>query len=81
MKLTLYTQPNCPRCPATKALVSEVCREKGMEVEEVDISTDEGMFDAVSHNVMSTPSIVAKSRSEFKEQQTGDCHHPFLPDC
>jgi len=71
-KITIYTQPNCPKCPAAKELVREVSREKGIELREVDISTDDGMFDAVSHNVMSTPTVIVKSKGQFERLSAQD---------
>ncbi|MBN3037208.1 MAG: glutaredoxin family protein [Candidatus Diapherotrites archaeon] len=71
-KITLFTQPNCPRCPAAKRVVEELKCERGVEVEEVDISTDDGLFNAINYNVMSTPTIVVRSRDQFQKLSTND---------
>ena len=71
-KITIFTQPNCPKCPAAKELAREVTKMKGIELEEVDISTDAGMFEAVSHNVMTTPTLILKSKNQFEKLSIQD---------
>lgn len=50
----LFTSPNCPKCPIEK----EALKQKGVDFKEIDISTDDGLFMALSYNVMSTPRLV-----------------------
>lgn len=56
MKLKMFTQPSCPRCPAAKAVVAKI--EHKIKVESYDIKTPEGLAEALEYNVMATPSIV-----------------------
>ena len=56
MILKLFTQPTCPKCPAAKQLVKQI--ENKFQVENYDIKTEEGLAEALSYDIMSTPSIV-----------------------
>ena len=58
VRITLFTQPDCPKCPAAKKAVEELKQEKGFEVEEINTKTDEGYFRAIEHNLLSTPAVV-----------------------
>jgi len=44
---------NCPRCPAAKALTSDLT-----EVEQYDVEQVAGLAEAAFYGVLSTPSIV-----------------------
>lgn len=61
MRITLFTKDNCPKCPQAKHLLEELHRERDVDVREVNISTTEGMFEAVRYNLMSTPSIILQN--------------------
>jgi glutaredoxin len=56
MKLKLFTQPTCPKCPAAKDVVKQI--EHKVKVEHYDIKTEDGLAEALSYNIMATPSIV-----------------------
>lgn len=56
MKLKLFTQPTCPKCPAAKELVKKI--EHKVNVEQHDIQTEDGLAEALEYGIMSTPSIV-----------------------
>lgn len=56
MILKLFTQPNCPKCPAAKAVVKQI--EHKIKVEQYDIKTEDGLAEALEYNVMATPSII-----------------------
>jgi len=56
MKLKLFTQPTCPKCPAAKQLVKQI--EHKVMVELYDIKTEDGLAEALSYDIMATPSIV-----------------------
>ncbi len=56
MKLTVFTGPNCPKCPPAKKVCREVAEEKGMDFEELNI--EEYMIEALQKQIASTPSIV-----------------------
>ena len=43
-RLTLYGKPGCHLCDDARAAVAEVRKEFDLDVEEVDISTDPGLF-------------------------------------
>ena len=57
MKIKIFTQPNCPNCPAAKKLGQELIKE-GVDVEFYDIKTPEGLAESVMHSVLSTPSLL-----------------------
>jgi hypothetical protein len=56
MKLKLFTQPTCAKCPAAKLVVKQV--EHKVTVENYDIKTEMGLTEALSYDIMTTPSIV-----------------------
>jgi glutaredoxin len=56
MKLKVFTQPTCPRCPAAKQLVKQV--EHKFQVEFLDIKTEDGLAEALEYDIMATPSLV-----------------------
>ena len=56
MKLKLFTQATCSRCPAAKQVVKEV--EHKVKVEQYDIKTEDGLAEALQYDVMATPSII-----------------------
>jgi glutaredoxin len=56
MKIKIFTQPSCPKCPAAKAVVKQV--EDKFQVEHHDIQTEDGLAEALSYDVMATPSII-----------------------
>ncbi len=58
MKIHLFTQQNCPKCPPAKAMVSEITSEREVEVSEFDVETIDGMAEAAYYGIMSTPSVV-----------------------
>jgi len=66
MDILLFTQPNCPKCPKAKEEVLKKVQElKSIEpvnLVEIDVSTEEGLFEGVQHNVLSTPTIIIKEK-------------------
>lgn len=56
MILKLFTQPSCLKCPAAKAVVKKI--EHKVKVEQYDITSEDGLAEALEYNVMSTPSII-----------------------
>jgi hypothetical protein len=56
MILKLFTQPSCPRCPAAKSVVAQV--ERKVKVESYDVKTEDGLTEALSYDIMATPSII-----------------------
>ncbi len=63
MKLQVFTQKECPRCPAAKETVQELVRERDVDVAEFDVETVDGMAEAAYYGIMSTPSIVLVNSS------------------
>ncbi len=55
MKYLLFTMPTCSDCH----MIKEFLEEKGVEFEEVDAATDEGIEVAAKFNVMSTPVFIS----------------------
>lgn len=43
-KLRLFTKPDCPLCDKAKAALEEIIEETSIEVEEIDITTNMGLF-------------------------------------
>jgi glutaredoxin len=58
LKITLFTQPNCPRCPGVKAALEELKAQRDFEYRELNTVTDDGMYEAVKYNFMTTPALV-----------------------
>jgi thiol-disulfide isomerase/thioredoxin len=56
MKLKVFTQPSCPKCPAAKKVVEQV--EEKFKTEYYDIKTEDGLAEALSYDIMATPSLV-----------------------
>lgn len=56
MKITLFTSKTCVKCPAAKALVEEVAKETGAEVEQIDIEKE--FFRALENQIASVPAIM-----------------------
>jgi ribonucleoside-triphosphate reductase (formate) len=59
----LVTTPSCPNCPAAKKLVEE----KGIKVEYIDASVEEGLHFAREHGISSVPSLIIVSGEETKK--------------
>lgn len=57
MILKIFTQPNCPGCPPAKALAHQI-KSRGLKIEEVDVSTADGLAEAAFYQVMATPSLI-----------------------
>jgi hypothetical protein len=56
IKLKVFTQPSCMKCPPAKKVVEQV--EDKFKVEYYDIKTEDGLAEALSYDIMSTPSLV-----------------------
>ncbi len=59
-KLTVFTLPECPKCPAAKKLVEEVGRDMGIDIDEVDLKED--MITGLQYGVASTPSVAVNEK-------------------
>jgi glutaredoxin len=59
-KVTVFTMPQCPKCPAAKDLVKEVSADFDIEIDEVDIKED--MVKGLQFGVASTPSVAVNEK-------------------
>ncbi len=55
-KITLFTSKTCTKCPAAKAVVEEVAKETGCEVEYVDIEKE--LFRALESQIATVPAVM-----------------------
>jgi glutaredoxin len=51
MQLTLYTRPGCQLCEEMKAVIRRVRGQVACELDEVDISLDEGLLQRYRHHI------------------------------
>jgi hypothetical protein len=57
MKVKIFWQESCTRCSPTKELGRKLEIE-GIKVEYYDISTTDGLAEALMYDVLSTPSLI-----------------------
>ena len=58
MKLTLFAQPNCPRCPSAKLIAESVTKSRDdISLEILDISNSDALTTALMMQIVSTPSF------------------------
>lgn len=66
MKLRLFTLPNCPRCPAAKAIAEDVVMHRNdVTLEVLDMSDSNNMFTALMMQIASTPSFAVDDTPIF----------------
>ena len=58
MILKIFTQPNCPRCPAAKRLAKEIEKIDQLKVEYWQVTTADGLAEASFYGILSTPGVV-----------------------
>lgn len=63
-KITVFTGPNCPKCPPAKEVCREVAEQEGLELAELNI--EEYMIEALQMQIASTPSIVIDNDVVFR---------------
>jgi glutaredoxin len=56
MKIKIFWQKNCPRCPEAKNVGKQL--EKEAEVQYFDVDSVDGLAEASYYNIASTPSTV-----------------------
>lgn len=70
-KVTVFTMPECPKCPAAKELVKEVGKDFDIDIDEVDLKKD--AITGLQYGVASTPSVAVNekliSRGEVPERE------------
>ncbi len=59
IKLTLLTQGDCPSCVAGKSVLAELAEEFTLDVDEVDVKSEEGRTLALEHRLAFTPGLIA----------------------
>lgn len=59
-KVTIFTMPECPKCPAAKELVKQVGESLDIDIEEVDIKEDR--IKGLQYGVASTPSVAVNEK-------------------
>ena len=65
MLLKIFTQPSCPKCPPAKKLATELTGQ--VDIIFYDVKTEDGLGEALSWDVMATPSLVlTKNDKEIK---------------
>ncbi len=58
LRLRLFTLPDCPRCPAAKAVAEDVAKRRSdVTLEVLDLSDSENMVAALMLQIASTPSF------------------------
>ena len=57
MIVKIFWQENCSRCPTVKELGKKLER-NGIKVEYHDVSTADGLAEAMFYDVLSTPSLI-----------------------
>jgi len=66
LELKLFVQPNCPKCPAAKAVAEEIKkRRKDVELSILDISDRENYFSALMLQISSTPAFAVGEKMLF----------------
>lgn len=58
MRLKIFTQPDCPKCPAAKKLGQKIDREGKVTVEWFDVSEVDGLAEASFYSVLSAPALI-----------------------
>ena len=59
-KVTVFTMPECPKCPAAKELVREVGKDFDIDIDEVDLKEDK--IKGLQYGVASTPSVAVNEK-------------------
>ncbi len=68
VELKVFTLPSCSTCPLAKTIASEVAQRLNITYKEVDLASEEGMREAKTYDIMSTPSIVVDEEVLFRGQ-------------
>lgn len=62
----LFSQENCPLCPAAKRQVTEICNRLKVPFEVIDVRSIMGYKRAIEYNVLSTPTILIERTGNSK---------------
>lgn len=69
-----FYQPMCVKCPPAKRVVEEL-KKRGVQVEEYDVSTANGLAEAVLNGVLSSPTLLVAFPDKEPEIYTNDFQH------
>ncbi|MEE8403468.1 MAG: thioredoxin family protein [Candidatus Hydrothermarchaeaceae archaeon] len=59
-RVTVFTMPECPKCPAVKELVEEIRKDLDIDIDEVDLQKDR--ITGLQYGVASTPSVAVNEK-------------------
>lgn len=62
MKIKIFWQKNCPKCPEAKNIGKQL--EKEITVQYFEVDTVDGLAEASYYNILSTPSMVIVDNDE-----------------
>lgn len=62
IRLTLLTQIDCPSCVAGKRVLAELAEEFDLQVDEVEVKSEEGRALALEQRLAFTPGLIANGR-------------------
>ncbi len=71
MRVLYFTSPSCRPCRSFGPILTAELAKRGVEPERVDISTPEGLDQADSYGVSSTPTVVIERDGEEVSRFTG----------
>ncbi|HRN78271.1 MAG TPA: glutaredoxin family protein [Candidatus Dependentiae bacterium] len=57
-KITILTSPGCHTCETTKDILNDLEPEYNLEIEEIDITSDQGQKLAKTHYITAAPGIL-----------------------
>ncbi|MBR9675795.1 hypothetical protein GOV05_02195 [Candidatus Woesearchaeota archaeon] len=60
VKISVFTSPTCPHCPAAINVARTVSKEMGVRLVEISTATNEGSKKARAHQIMSVPTTIIK---------------------
>jgi small redox-active disulfide protein 1 len=60
VNVKVFTLPNCPNCPAAKALVEDVAKDYDIDIDYIDLEKD--VITGLQYGIASTPSIAINDK-------------------
>ena len=69
MKLKVFTQKKCPKCPLAKKLAEELQQEGRLEVEFYDVEEREGLAEAQFYSILATPTLILCHDNEEESEK------------
>jgi len=65
VRIELFYSPACPLCPRARELVMSLDEDNNMQIEEVNILSNEGLKRAENYGVSSLPTIVLNGKTKL----------------